>query len=294
MDSRIYRGAGLALCTAALALAGCGGDDGGGGGGGSDEDAVRQAVTELTTNDPAACDNVTDGFLKKLDSTKAECREAADGEAPDPKPEIDEVSVEEDTAEVIVLDEDRSTVALVKEGGDWLIDDIEVEEGAGKQSGASDASGGSSESGDSSGSGGDDEAEIAARGTADAFLKAIRDEDKNVFCGILSERYAHGAAQREGDGRRRVRHQLRDRLGQAPGAAGIEVGHRRGAGRLQRREHQPQRRYDAASEQGRRAFRHRSDQLARRPIRAEFAGSEALHSPSASRRTPLFCHVRNR
>lgn len=184
MDSRIYRGAGLALCTAALALTGCGGGDDGGAGGGSDEDAVREVITALTTGDQAACDKLTDRYLKQLGGTKEGCRVSLDGDAPDPKPEIDEVSIEEETAQVIVLDADRSTFSLVKQGGDWMIDEVEVEEGAGNQSGASGDSGGAS------GSGGGDQTEIEAQGTADAFLQAVRDKDKNVFCGILSERYA--------------------------------------------------------------------------------------------------------
>jgi len=184
MDSRIYRGAGLALCTAALVLTGCGGGDGGAGNGGSEEDAARQAVAELFTNEPAACDNLTDRYLKEIYDTEEKCRESSDGTAADPKPEIDKVSVEGDTAEAIVLDEDRSTVSLVKQDGDWLIDDFDVEEGAGNASGGSEGSGTAGESG------GGDEAETEAQGTADAFLQAIRDEDKDVFCGILSERYA--------------------------------------------------------------------------------------------------------
>lgn len=122
--------AALALATAALALGACGGDDGGGGG---DEGEVREVVTQLINSDEAACDNVTDDFLESVDATEEECRESAGGDAPDPMPEIGEITVDGEEATAIVTDEDRSTVELVKRDGEWLVDRLDVEEGAGDQ-----------------------------------------------------------------------------------------------------------------------------------------------------------------
>lgn len=124
----------LTRVTAALALGACGGGDGGGGGGG-DEGEVREVVTQLINGDEAACDSVTDDFLESVDATVEECRESAGGDPPDPMPEIGEITVDGNEATAIVTDQDRSTVELVERDGEWLVDRLDVEEGAGNQDG---------------------------------------------------------------------------------------------------------------------------------------------------------------
>ena len=68
---------------------------------------------------------------------------------------------------------------LVKEDGEWKIDEVEQEESASEET---DTSGETTESPDSE--------EVAAQGAVDAFLEAVRKEDEAVLCGLLTERYA--------------------------------------------------------------------------------------------------------
>lgn len=169
----------VAAIACGLALTACGG-----GGGASDEDQVRELVEQISSNDPAACDNFTKDFLEERDVTTKDCEEAANEEDSGVKPTVEEVSVDGETATAVVLDEDRSTLKLVKQDDEWLVDSIDVEEGAGK-SGSSGEEGEPEEAEAPAGGG-----EVEAQAAVDAFLIGVRDEDPQVLCGLLSERYA--------------------------------------------------------------------------------------------------------
>jgi len=114
----------LALGFALLAMAALGGC------GGSPEDDVREAV--VTANDniddgPKFCnDHVTDELIKKSFGDVRACEEAAKDEKPAKDFEVGEVQVDGDTASVKTKDAEtgNSVLELVKEDGEWVIDDI--------------------------------------------------------------------------------------------------------------------------------------------------------------------------
>jgi len=101
-----------------------------GGCGGSPEDDVREAV--VTANDniddgPKFCnDHVTDELIKKSFGDVRACEEAAKDEKPAKDFEVGEVQVDGDTASVKTKDAEtgNSVLELVKEDGEWVIDDI--------------------------------------------------------------------------------------------------------------------------------------------------------------------------
>lgn len=120
------------LILAALTLSACGG------GGDSDEGKIEDVIeTSATGNDPANC---TELQTRKFDEQNAgvegatavaECeRESKEGEGQADSVEVSAVAVDGDaaTAEVAFtggsLDSQAVEVALVKDGGDWKLDEI--------------------------------------------------------------------------------------------------------------------------------------------------------------------------
>jgi hypothetical protein len=171
----------LAVLIGALGLAACGSSSGGG----SDEDQVRTVVNHLADSDKAVCDELTDGYLKKIFKDKDRCEKQADNSKENDAFEIKSVKVNGDkaTAAVTTKKKESGTIALVKEGGDWKIDNIQ-------ESGPS-ASDTNTDTGPNSD-------EVKARAAVDAFLKAVNDEDEQVVCGLLSEGYAKRILHRPG------------------------------------------------------------------------------------------------
>lgn len=173
----------LAALLCGLALVACGSDSDDGG---SDEDQVREVAEQLVSNDPDACSKFTKEFEEKV-GTQEECEKAAeddDDEGPDPT--VEDVKVDGDTATAVVVDEDRSTLKFVKEDDEWLVDDVEVEEGAGTSTTSDEET--TPEETETTESPSQDE--VDARAAADALLLGVRDADANVVCGLLDESYA--------------------------------------------------------------------------------------------------------
>ena len=142
-------------------------------GGDSDEDKVRDVVEKVASNDPAVCKDLTEGFLsREFDGDEGKCEKQAREAEDEQNLEIEKVEVDGDKATVEAkADGDKGTAKLVKEDGDWKLDDLE------RQGGRSAAPRKSRD-------------ETAAKGAVDAFLIAVRGEDANVFCGLLTERLA--------------------------------------------------------------------------------------------------------
>ena len=152
----------LAL-TALLGACGPGGD--------SDEDKVRDVVEKVAENDPEVCKQLTDGFLsREFEGDEKKCERQAEEAEEEQNLEIKEVEVDGEKATVqATADGDKGTALLVKEDGDWKLDQLRQESGAaGRRS----------------------PDETAAQGAVDAFLIAVRGKDANVFCGLLTERFA--------------------------------------------------------------------------------------------------------
>ena len=100
--------------AAALALAACGGGD-------SDEDQIRDIVDEINDDPASLCtDHGTDELVQGLGGEE-QCKRLAAQEEDDPS-EVQDVSVDGDTATVTVKDsDDTSRVTFVKQDGDWKV-----------------------------------------------------------------------------------------------------------------------------------------------------------------------------
>ena len=157
----------LLLLVLATGLGACGP------GGESDEDKVRDVVEKVASNDPEVCKDLTDRFLsEEFDGDEGKCEKQAREAEDEQNLEIEKVEVDGDKATVEAKADDAKGIArLVKEDGDWKLDELERE-------GRTGASGGKSPD------------ETAAQGAVDAFLIAVRGKDGNVFCGLLTERFA--------------------------------------------------------------------------------------------------------
>ncbi len=111
----------LGLALIAVALAGCGG---------SPEDDVREAVVAANDNiddGPKFCnDYVTDELIKKSFGDVKACEAAAKDEKPAKGFEVGEVKVDGEKATVKTKDAEtgNSILELVKQDGDWVINDI--------------------------------------------------------------------------------------------------------------------------------------------------------------------------
>jgi hypothetical protein len=123
----------IALLAAALALSACGGGGSSSSSGGGDESSIETAIEEdATTSSPSKCTKyVTVAFNEQqsgLSGAKAtkQCEEEA-GEEPAESVDVSEIEVEGEsaTAEAAVtgssLDSQTLELEMVKEGGDWKI-----------------------------------------------------------------------------------------------------------------------------------------------------------------------------
>jgi hypothetical protein len=157
-----------ALVPVLAGLAACGG------GGGGDEGNIRDLIAQGNDQDPKVCDRVTDRWLKQVTGgDKKDCQRQVK-RSDSAKLKVNKVTVNGNSATVdATLRGKAGTVLLVKQGGDWKLDD--VEQGSSSKSGT-----GTSGSGD----------EVNVKSTYDAFVTAANDEDETVFCGLMSNRYA--------------------------------------------------------------------------------------------------------
>jgi hypothetical protein len=162
---KLFLPVGLLVLATGLGACGPGGE--------SDEDKVRDVVEKVASNDPEVCKDLTARFLsEEFDGDEGKCEKQAREAEDEQNLEIEKVEVDGDRATVEAkADDDKGTARLVKEGGDWKLDELEREGRAGASRGKSPD-------------------ETAAQGAVDAFLIAVRGEDANVFCGLLTERFA--------------------------------------------------------------------------------------------------------
>jgi hypothetical protein len=132
----------------------------------SDEDQVKDTTQQLLDSDKDVCDKLTDRFLQStFGGSKDKCQQSAEKGDNSPDAKLTKVTVKGERATVTVKDKDgNNKVLLVKDGG-WEIDRLVA------------AAGGKSNT-------------VKARAAVDAFLQAIKDDDANVFCGLLSEKFA--------------------------------------------------------------------------------------------------------
>jgi hypothetical protein len=108
----------LVALTASLGLAACGG-------GGNDESQVRTVVQHLRDSDEAVCGELQDAYLKKLFKSKATCEKQAKASKAKNSFDIKAVKVEGNKATVgVQAKKDKGTILLVKDGGDWKINNI--------------------------------------------------------------------------------------------------------------------------------------------------------------------------
>lgn len=121
----------LVACAAAtFGLAACGGSDGGG-----DEGQIREVIEQaLTTQDPANCEETaSDNFIQKFYNGSVEaCQADVEGGETADEVEVTGIEINGDaaTTEVSVTggenDGRTSTIKLVNQTGDWLIDDFSL------------------------------------------------------------------------------------------------------------------------------------------------------------------------
>lgn len=121
------------LVAAPLLLAACGGD-----GGDSDEDQITEVITtSVKTTDPADCTKLqTQRFVEQSnyatgEDAVAQCEEDVKDTSNDPDSvEVTDISVDGDSAtanvtfEGAALDGSTATVALVKDGDQWKLDEL--------------------------------------------------------------------------------------------------------------------------------------------------------------------------
>jgi len=127
-----------------LALAACESDNGSRA---SDEDQVRELARQLAANDPAACDKLTEDFLKRQFGTREQCEATAEEYGDAEKPTVEDVGVDGDTGTAALVDENRTTLEFVREDGEWLAAGVAIEVGAG-EAGSSEGDTGPEENGD--------------------------------------------------------------------------------------------------------------------------------------------------
>jgi hypothetical protein len=169
----------LIALAASVAVAACGSS-----GGGSDEDQIRTIVNHLADSDKAVCGELTDAYLKKIFKDKGDCEKQAEDTKATNLFDIKSVKVTGSKAAVAVKSKKKTgTVSLVKQGGDWKVDNIQ-------QSAQSSSNTNTTTSPTSD--------EVKARAAADAFLSAVNGEDEQVVCGLLSEGYAKRILHRPG------------------------------------------------------------------------------------------------
>ena len=183
-----------AIVVAVLLLAGGGDDDDGGGDTAAAEEEIQQVLETFAESDD--CDELTDDAIEEFFGDAENPRQACDDAvSPEEDYEIGDIEVdgEQANAELELAGEDAEA-ELINEDDEWLIDDLSgpAVEGA---------------EGAMSGGGGETtptpapEPEPApdpeeqqrrdeARATVDALIEAIKTNDENVFCGLLSPRLA--------------------------------------------------------------------------------------------------------
>jgi len=111
----------LGLALLAAALGGCGG---------SPEDDVREVVTAANDNisdgEKFCNDYLTEELVKKSYGSVEACEQAAKEEKPSPGFKVGDVKVDGDKATVKTKDKEvgDSVVEMVKEDGEWVINDI--------------------------------------------------------------------------------------------------------------------------------------------------------------------------
>lgn len=151
----------LALATmilAACAVAACGSEK-------SDQDQVRDTVKQLLHSEKDVCGKLTDKFSQAtFGGSRDRCEKSAAKGGDPANAEITKVTVKGDASTVTVKDRSGDNqIRLVKDGG-WKIDQLVAANGQTE--------------------------EAQARGAVDAFLGAIRSNDAQTFCGLLSNRFA--------------------------------------------------------------------------------------------------------
>jgi hypothetical protein len=151
----------LALATLLLAtvsVAACGSEK-------SDTDQVHDTAQQLLDSDKDVCGKLTDKFSQAtFGGSKERCEKSAEKGDDSAKAKITRVVVKGDSATVTVKDKDGDNQVRLVKDGDWKIDQLV-------------AAGGQTE-------------EAQARGAVDAFLGAIRQDDAQTFCGLLSDKFA--------------------------------------------------------------------------------------------------------
>jgi hypothetical protein len=110
----------LALMLAVpFGLTACGGDDK------SDEEQVRDVISLANSQDEEVCDKLTDKYMKDvIGGDKSDCEKQVK-QTPKDAVDIQRVTVRGDKATVTAkVQGDSGEIFLVKDGGDWKLDDI--------------------------------------------------------------------------------------------------------------------------------------------------------------------------
>lgn len=109
------------MAAVALIAAGCGGDDGGGS---SDEDQITEVLEAVAADPTTICDHFSPAMVESLGGAEG-CQDAAAAQdAQGGEVEINEITVDGETATADVTQQDGdSTVTLSKVDGDWKIDE---------------------------------------------------------------------------------------------------------------------------------------------------------------------------
>ena len=171
----------LALSIAAVGLTACGGDD--------DEDQIRDVVQQFIDADQEVCGKLTDELLNEQFDGREACEEATQEEGAAFEAEIESVEIDGDRADVRLNPEEgeSGTIGMVKEDGDWLIASIEEDTAADEDEGGAEDTSTTEEPATPEAPA---DEELAVQGTVDAFVTAVREEDPQVLCGLLTPRFA--------------------------------------------------------------------------------------------------------
>ena len=180
-----------AVVVAVLLLAGGGDDDGG-----EDTAAAEEEITQVleTFAEADDCDELTDDAVEKLVGEDAENpREACDeGTGPADDFEVTSVEVDGDQADAeMEIDGEDADLELVNEDDEWLIDDLSGPAFV-ADTGGDETTPGETEPTPAPEEPAEDPAaqqrRLEARATVDALIEAIKTNDEQVFCGLLSPR----------------------------------------------------------------------------------------------------------
>jgi ABC-type glycerol-3-phosphate transport system substrate-binding protein len=116
----------IALALAAIGFAACGGG-GDSASGSSDAEQIRAVIDLGNSKDPAICDKLTAKWMENVvGGDRSDCEQQVEQSSEDAV-KVQDVSVDGDHSTVTArIEGDPGTLLLVKQDGEWKLDDIQT------------------------------------------------------------------------------------------------------------------------------------------------------------------------